>query len=145
LPDEAPRGLSARELIQQHSGSPLCARCHTKIDPFGFALEQYDAIGRLRPKLVDTKTRLPGGETIEGIDGLKDYLVQSRRDDLLQQFSRKLLGYALGREVQLSDEPLLEKMQQELAADGFRFHTAVDVIVSSPQFRQIRGRDYVEP
>ncbi len=144
LPDQPPAGLTSRQLIEQHSGNPGCAKCHAKIDPFGFSLEQFDAIGRRRPDNVDTETRLPGGEIIDGIDGLKDYLIESRRDDLVRQFSRKLLGYALGREVQLSDEPLLETMHRELAADGYRFHTAVGVITSSPQFRQIRGRDFVQ-
>ncbi|MCH8042905.1 MAG: DUF1592 domain-containing protein [Planctomycetes bacterium] len=143
LPDEAPpRGLTARQLIEKHSSAPACAKCHEKIDPYGFALEQYDAIGRLRPKAVNTKTKLPDGTTIEGIDGLRRYLLGPRRDDVVGQFCRKLLGYALGREVQLSDEPLLAEMKKQLAANDYRFSVAVTMIVASRQFREMRGRDF---
>ena len=121
-----------------------CAKCHARIDPYGFALEQYDAIGRLRPQNVDTKTKLPGGKAIEGIQGLRDYLAKDRRDDVVRQFCRKLLGYSLGREVQLSDEPLLDTMIAQLPGNDYRFSVAVEMIVSSRQFREIRGRKNTE-
>ncbi len=140
LPDSVPGDKTARELIELHSGAPECATCHVKIDPYGFALEQFDTVGRLRLQKVDTKTELPDGQSIEGIAGLRNYLVEQRLDDVLRQFCKKLLGYALGREVQLSDEPLLEEMQTRLQSDGYRFSIAVESIVTSPQFRQIRGR-----
>ena len=135
-----PKGLTARELIEQHSSSPGCAKCHKLIDPFGFVLEQYDAIGRFRPKAADTKTRLADGTSVEGIDGLRHHLATDRLDDVLAQFCRKLLGYALGREVALSDLLLLEEMQERLKANDFRFSAAVEAIVTSDQFRKIRGR-----
>ena len=113
-----------------------------KIDPYGFALEQFDAIGRLRPSVVDTKSILENGQSIEGLAGLRQYLSEQRRDDVVHQFCKKLLGYAVGREVQLSDEPLLEQMQQQLSSDGYRFSIAVESIVTSPQFRQIRGSQF---
>jgi hypothetical protein len=141
LPEEVPDGLTARELIELHSSAPACAKCHARIDPFGFALEQYDALGRVRSEPMDTNTTLPDGTTINGIDDLRSYLVNNRRNDVVRQFCRKLLGYALGRELQLSDEPLLDKMQQNLQANDYHFHTAVTTIVTSPQFRTIRGRD----
>ena len=140
LPESVPTGLTARQLIERHSSVPACAKCHSKIDGYGFSLEQYDAIGRLRVKRVDTKTKLPDGKTIEGIDGLRRYLVQDRRKDVVRQFCRKLLGYALGREVQLSDEPMLDEMQSKLKAKGYRFRVAVEAIVTSRQFLRIRGR-----
>ena len=144
LPDERPEGLTARELIERHGSDPACAKCHQKIDPFGFALEQYDAIGRRRPEAVDTTTRLDDGHRIDGVDGLRHYLLSHRRDDFVRQFCRKLLGFALGREVQLSDQPLLESMQQRLEGNDYRFSSAVETIVTSRQFQDIRGRDYVE-
>ena len=144
LPDEVPSGLTARQLIEKHSSVAACARCHEKIDPYGFALEQYDAIGRLRPNLVDTKTTLPGGEEIEGIRGLRDYLVSDRRDDIVRQFCRKLLGYALGRETQLSDEPLIDRMVAKLAENRYRFSVAVEMIVTSSQFLNIRGEQHID-
>lgn len=140
LPDESPQGLTARQLIEQHSSVATCAACHAKIDPYGFALEQYDAVGRLRPEEVDTQTTLADGHAIEGIDGLRDYLLTERRDDFVRQFCRKLLGYALGREVLLSDRPLIDRMMQQLAANDYRFSVAVEAIVLSDQFRKIRGR-----
>jgi hypothetical protein len=140
LPEEVPSELTARQLIERHSSSPACAKCHARIDPFGFALEQYDAIGRLRSKKVDTKTKLFDGKEIEGIEGLRDYLAKDRRDDVVRQFCRKLLGYSLGRELQLSDEPLIDTMMSKLAKNEYRFSVAVEAIVASRQFREIRGK-----
>ncbi|MDE0736843.1 MAG: DUF1585 domain-containing protein, partial [Pirellulaceae bacterium] len=74
------------------------------------------------------------------IRGLRDYLLKDRHDDLLQQFCRKLLGYSLGREVQLSDEPLLATMKRELESKQYRFSVAIEAIIASPQFLGIRGR-----
>ncbi len=139
LPDELPEGLTARQMIEHHSSNPGCAKCHDKIDPFGFALEQFDAIGGLRPQAVDTKTALEGGQRIDGIEGLREYLLNDRRGDVVRQFCRKLLGYSLGRELQLSDEPLLGKMVAELEKQDHRFSVAVKMIVTSRQFREIRG------
>lgn len=140
LPEEPPEGLTERQLIERHSSDERCAGCHKRIDPFGFALEGFDAIGRIRR--ADTKTTLQDGTAIEGLDGLRRYLITQRRDDFLRQFHRKLLGYALGRSVQLSDQPLLENM---LAADGQRVADLVEWIVRSPQFREIRGRGVAAP
>ena len=64
LPEAVPTGLTARELIERHSSKPACAKCHRQIDPYGFALEQYDAIGRIRDKTVDTKSTLLDGKPI---------------------------------------------------------------------------------
>ena len=72
-------------------------------------------------KDVDTKTTLIDGHSIEGFQGLRSYLVTERREDVVRQFCRKLLGYALGREIQLSDELLLDEMQSQLQDHGFRF------------------------
>ena len=140
LPESVPTGLTARQLIEQHSSVPECTRCHARIDPYGFALEQYDAIGRLRETKSNTRTMLFDGKTIEGIEGLRGYLLNDRRHDIVQQFCRKLLGYSLGRAVQLSDEPLLAEIEQQLAEGGYRFGVAVETIVRSRQFREIRGR-----
>ena len=142
LPESVPTGLTARQLIEQHSSLPECAKCHARIDPYGFALEQYDAIGRLRETKSDTKTQLVDGKTIEGIEGLRGYLLNDRRQDIVRQFCRKLLGYSLGRAVQLSDEPLLREIEQHLAAGQYRFGVAVERIVLSEQFQMIRGKSF---
>ncbi len=142
--DETDTKLTVRQLVEKHSSDTRCAVCHTRIDPFGHALEGFDAIGRRRVKdlgdrPIDTRARLKDGTAFEGLDGLRHYLLTKRRDDILRQFCRKLLGYALGRSVQLSDEPLLEEMQRRLEKNEYRFSAAVETIVRSRQFRDIRG------
>ena len=144
LPETLPSGLTARQLIERHTSISDCAKCHIRIDPYGFALEQYDAIGRLRPDVTDTMTELENGTKIDGIDGLREYLLTDRREDVVRHFCRKLLGFALGREVQLSDEVLLAEMQSKLEANEYRFNVAVEAIVLSEQFQQIRGREFAE-
>ena len=79
------------------------------------------------------------GTQLEGLEGLRKYLITVRREAFLRQFCRKLLGYALGRAVQLSDEPLLAEMQADLAANYYKIDIAVEAIVRSRQFREIRG------
>ena len=140
LPETLPEGLSERQLIERHSSDPACAKCHERIDPYGFALEAFDAIGRAR-KATDTEAKLPDGKTIKGLDGLRNYLLAERRDEFVKQFCRKLLGFALGRATQLSDEPLLAEMLQQLEADNHRVQTAIEMIVQSRQFREIRGKE----
>jgi hypothetical protein len=147
LPEETPQGLTERQLIEKHSSDAICANCHKRIDPFGFALEGFDAIGRSRATdaaglAIDTKTQLPDGTPIEGLAGLREQLVGKRSGDFLRQFSRKLLGYALGRSIQLSDKPLLSSMLANLKAHNHEVQTAIETIVTSPQFREIRGRDF---
>jgi len=146
LAELPPEGLTERQLTELHTTVAACAKCHVRIDPFGFALENYDAIGRYREKdtaglAIDSSTRLVTGKELAGLDGLKEYLLKDRRDDVLRQFNRKLLGYALGRGVQLSDEPLLDAMLAALAARDYHVSAAIETVVLSPQFREIRGRD----
>ena len=140
LPDVIEGDFTARQLIEQHSSNPGCAKCHDKVDPLGFALEQYDTVGRRRPEQADTKTTLKDGKSLEGLAGLRDYLVEDQRDVFVKQFCRKLLGYALGRAVGLSDRSLLEEMMDSLKANDYRVHAAVERVVRSPQFREIRGK-----
>jgi hypothetical protein len=150
LPETVPAGLTERQLIERHSSDAACAKCHSRIDPFGFALEGYDAIGRLRTRgtdlqaEIDVRTKAPDGTELDGLPGLRDYLLTKRRDEFVRQFCRKLLGYALGRSVQLSDEPLLDDMMARLPAQNYRIGIALEAIVTSPQFRTIRGQDYDE-
>lgn len=149
LAETVTEGLTERQMTQLHSSEPSCAKCHLRVDPFGFALEGFDAIGRFRTQdaaglPINTKTKLFDGTPIEGLADLKTYIGQTRRDSFVRQFCKRLLGYSLGRAVQLSDEPLLLEMQKQLAQHDYRVGTAIDLIVRSPQFRQIRGKDYVD-
>ncbi|HET6424101.1 MAG TPA: DUF1588 domain-containing protein, partial [Planctomycetaceae bacterium] len=144
LSDTVPEGLTERQLTEQHSLDPLCIKCHERIDPLGFALENYDAIGRFRLQdaaglAIDSKTQLANGAKLDGLAGLQSYLKDQRRDAFLRQFCRKLLGYALGRSVQLSDEPLLAEMQQALKQHDYRIGAALETVVLSRPFREIRG------
>jgi hypothetical protein len=141
LPEEenAPEG-TVREMVARHTRVAECAVCHVRIDPFGFALEKYDPIGRLRDKDlsgrgIDVAVKLKDGTEFEGIDGLRDYLLKSRWRDFQRTFSRKLLGYALGRSVTLSDQPLLDGL---LGREGTLL-VAVQGIAASKQFRYHRA------
>jgi hypothetical protein len=146
LPDDetATEGLTVRQLVEQHSSNPKCAVCHQRIDAFGFSLEGFDAIGRRRDKdlgerPIDTRVKTMDGAEFDGVDGLRKYLLTVRREAFVRQFCRKLLGYALGRGVQLSDEPLLAQMQSELKTNDYKIVAAVEAIVRSREFREIRG------
>jgi hypothetical protein len=150
LPDDeaASQELTVRQLVEKHVSDPKCAICHQRIDPYGFSLEAFDAIGRHRTadlagRPIDTRVTLMDGTKFEGLDGLRDYLLTARKEAFVRQFCRKLLGYALAREVQLSDEPLLTEMQKELAANNYKVHVAVRAIVMSRQFREIRGTSFL--
>ncbi|HEX2476119.1 MAG TPA: DUF1592 domain-containing protein [Lacipirellulaceae bacterium] len=148
LPDDeaGTEELTVRQLVEKHVSDPKCAVCHQRIDPYGFSLEAFDAIGRHRTadlggRPIDTRVTLMDGTQFDGLDGLRNYLLTERREAFVRQFCRKLLGYALGRAVQLSDEPLLAEMQNNLAAGDYKVDVAVDAIVGSRQFREMRGRD----
>ena len=145
LPDAiSQKGLTVRQRTEQHVRVAECARCHRRIDPFGFALESFDAIGRYRQRdlvnqPVDAHVRLPDGTEFTGLPGLRSYLLTKRRDDFVRQFCRKLLGFSLGRAVQLSDQPLLEQMRAELHKNEYRIWTALEEILRCRQFRFQRG------
>ncbi len=144
--DEATETLTVRQLTEKHTTDPNCYGCHKRIDSFGFALESFDAIGRYRERdlggrPIDTHVQVMDGAEFTGMEGLRDYLLTKRQDAFLRQFCRKLLGYSLGRAIQLSDEPLLAEMQAQLKKKDYRITTAVELVVRSRQFREIRGRD----
>jgi hypothetical protein len=149
LPEEegGSAGLTMRQLVEKHAGVAECAVCHRRIDPFGFALEHYDSIGRRRDaeiggSMIDAHATLKDGTEFDGIDGLRTYLLTKKKDVIVRLFCRRLLGYALGRSVTLSDLPLIDEMVKELNVHDGRLSAAVLAIVRSPQFRTIRGADY---
>ncbi len=148
LPDDeaATEGMTVRQLVEKHVSDSKCSVCHQRIDPYGFSLEAFDAIGRHRDtdlgdRPIDTRVTTMDGAAFEGLDGLRNYLLSERRDTFVRQLCRKLLGYALGRSVQLSDEPLLTEMQTKLAANDYKVAVAFETILLSKQFREIRGGD----
>ena len=134
-----------RELLIEHAANPRCAMCHVHFDGLGLALEGFDAIGRARTKdlagrPVDDLGDLPNGESARGISGLIDYVETHRRRDFIQTLCRKFLGYALGRSVILSDQPLLQEMESALEQNEYRFSVLFETVVKSPQFRNQRGQ-----
>ena len=141
LPETPPDGLTVREITERHRKDSKCAGCHIRIDPFGMTLEQFDALGRLRPakdmKPGDAKAITRDGVEIDGFAGLRDYLAGPRREDLLRAFAHKLTGYALGRAVQLSDRKLVDELTKTMV-DGGRWSDVLLIIVGSEQFRCIR-------
>ncbi len=151
LPEEegGTDGLTMRQLVLKHTSVAECAVCHQRIDPFGFALEKYDPIGRLREKELgglplDSRSTLRDGTEFEGIDGLRNYLLTKKRTVFTRLFCRRLLGYALGREVTLSDQPLIDAMVAAVNDGKAPVSSLVQAIVASPQFRLIRGSAFVE-
>ncbi|HEV3256869.1 MAG TPA: DUF1592 domain-containing protein [Gemmataceae bacterium] len=145
LPEAETSGTeTVRQMVEKHARVAQCAVCHQRMDPFGFALEKYDPIGRFRDKdlggrPIDAKVRLKDGTRFDGIDGLRTYLLTRRKHDFQRHFCQKLLGYALGRSVALSDQPLLDEMLEALKNNGYRMSIAVQAIAKSKQFRYHRG------
>ena len=109
-------------------------------------MENYGPTGETRTKdlaghPVDTQASFPGGSEGKGLSGLQAYIRAKREKDFLDNFSRKLLVYALGRSPMLSDEPLIQRMNTRLVASGYRVSALVETIVTSPQFLNRRPTD----
>ncbi|QDV86017.1 DUF1592 domain-containing protein [Planctomycetes bacterium TBK1r] len=138
--DESQLGeLTLREALQRHRADPSCAACHDKIDSFGLVFEQYGPIGERREtdfggRQVDSHVRFPDESEGTGIEGLRDYIRRSRQSDFVDNFCRKLLAYALGRSLELSDETAIDQMTASLASNGYRLQHAIEMIVTSPAF-----------
>ena len=142
--DEAKMDLPLRQMLQQHRANPSCAACHARFDSFGLAFETFDPVGKRRThdlggRTVDARATFPGGVEGEGLPGIRHYIRGHRENDFVDGFSRKLLAYALGRSLALSDDLLIQEMGRELADNGYRFETLIDSIVTSRQFLNKRG------
>jgi hypothetical protein len=138
LKEHGTKPATVREMLEQHRADKACAACHDRIDPLGFALENFDAIGRFRDKdeaglPLDTSAQVKGGAPFSGFDGLRDYL-KTRDVQFSAHFARKLLGYSLGRQVLPTDKKLLTSISQQLKTGDGNFSTAVLAIVNSRQF-----------
>jgi hypothetical protein len=138
LKEHGDKPTTMRAMLEQHRASKSCSGCHDRIDPLGFALESFDAIGRYREKdeagvPLDTSGQIKGGPNFVGFEGLRDYL-KTQDDQLTQHFSRKLVGFALGRQVLPTDKLLMQKIKTDLTANEGHFSAAVQAIVHSRQF-----------
>jgi mono/diheme cytochrome c family protein len=144
--DEAQLGeLTLAQLLAKHRENKSCAVCHARFDSLGLVFEGFGPIGERRDKdlgghAVETKAVFPGGSEGSGVAGLRVYLREYRQQDFVDNLCRKLLAYALGRTLMLSDKQTLDNLKKELAADEYRFENIVDSIVTSRQFLNQRGR-----
>jgi len=138
---DTPRTL--RERLEQHRANAVCATCHDRIDPLGFALENYDVLGRWRSldagKPIDTAGQLPDGTKIAGPDDLKRVLLDGK-DGFIRFFTGKMLGYALGRGLTPSDSCTVDRIVAKLASEDYRAQTLVREIVMSVPFRYQAGK-----
>jgi hypothetical protein len=138
LKEHGPKPATVREMLEQHRASKSCSGCHDRIDPLGFALENFDPIGRWREQdeaglPLDVSAQVKGGQPFRGFEGLRAYL-KTQQPQFARHFSRKLLGYALGRQVLPTDKALLHEMQSVAARDDGRFADAILRVVESRQF-----------
>jgi hypothetical protein len=137
------KALSMRERIAQHRANPACSGCHQLMDPVGFSLENYDAVGRWRTvdetKPVDAAGGLPDGSQFEGVAGLQRALL-SRPEVFASTFTEKLLTYSLGRGVEYYDEPAVRAVVREARNRDFRFSSFILGIVNSAPFQMRRSQ-----
>ena len=135
--------LSVRERLLEHRANPACASCHDLMDPVGFALENYDAIGQWRNsesgQPIDARGSFPGGVSFEGVAGLERALLD-RPELFVGALVEKLLTYALGRVVEHGDAAAVRKIVREAGSDGFRFSTIMLGLVRSEPFQMRRSR-----
>ena len=126
---------SLREALTAHRADSACASCHNRIDPLGFALEAFDATGKLREGPVDNAGKLPDGSAFVGHDGLKLLLQNKKEADFIRHFTSQLLVYALGRELTFTDERAVQSILKQVGSAGFSSQTLVREIVSSYPFQ----------
>jgi hypothetical protein len=134
--------ISHRAQLEAHRANPLCASCHNKMDPLGFGLENYDAVGRWRTQdgafAIDATGKFPGGKTFASPVELKA-LLRSRMPQFTRSLSERMLTYALGRGVEPYDRLVVKDLVARTAADGYRIQALVQAIVASVPFQQRRG------
>ena len=150
IPDLKPeskdgRQLTAREQMEQHRTNPVCASCHARMDPIGFAMENFDAVGRWRAKdagsPIDASGVLPDGTKFTGPAELKKALTGSHADEFINTVAEKLLTYALGRGLESYDKPAVRSITREAARDQYRMLALVTAIVHSTPFQMRRTPD----
>jgi mono/diheme cytochrome c family protein len=132
---------SVRERLEAHRRNPSCSGCHSIMDPLGFALENFDPVGRWRTHdagtPVDSSGALPSGAKFEGMAGLRELLLQ-QRDQFASNVTEKLLAYALGRGIEYYDLPAVRKIARDAAPDEYRWSSIIFGIVKSAPFQMRR-------
>jgi hypothetical protein len=136
--------LTGREQMEMHRTSPVCSSCHARMDPFGFALENFDVVGDWRTAddggPVNPEVKMPDGSTFAGPVGLRQRLM-SQKDDFARAFTERLATYALGRRLTGADAPTVRAIVAEARPSGYRFEDLVVQVVKSTQFRMRRKAD----
>ena len=137
---EAPRSMRAR--LEAHRANPVCSACHARMDPLGFALEHFDAVGKWREAEggvpIDASGALPDGTTFDGLPGLRGVLLE-RRDEFVTTVAEKLLTYALGRGIEHYDRPAIRAIVRGAASDGHRWSSLVLGVARSLPFQMRRA------
>jgi hypothetical protein len=133
---------NVRKRLEAHRTEPSCANCHKVLDPIGLGLEHFDGIGKYRPsysngEAIDASGELPDGTAFEGLTQLSDVLAGDER--LMECASKKLLTYALSRELVGTDTPYLQQIRQNWEEDGLGLAALLKQIVLSDTFRFRRG------
>jgi hypothetical protein len=131
------RQLSAREQLELHRADSRCASCHSRIDPLGYALENFDAVGAWRTqeggRPLDVGAALPDGTAFSGLGGLRGILL-AQKDEFTQAFTERLLTYALGRGIEPGDLPTVRAIASRAAKEGYRVRSVIQGIVESVPF-----------
>ncbi|PYS42453.1 MAG: hypothetical protein DMG14_03965 [Acidobacteria bacterium] len=131
---------SLRDRMEQHRNNPACSGCHQRMDPLGFSLENFDALGKWRTvadgEKVDASASLPDGTTFEGIAGLRNLLLK-QKDDYVRTLAEKLLAYSIGRGIQYYDLSAVRKIARESARSDYRWSSLVLGIVRSTPFSMV--------
>ncbi len=135
---------SLRQRLEQHRANAACAACHARIDPLGFAFENFDAIGRFRDKVgkepIDVSAELPGGRKFQGDGELKKILLEQKKL-FARNLAEKMFVYAVGRNTEFYDVPVLDDVVMNLEKNDYRFQALVTAIVQSDAFRMVRGTE----
>ena len=130
--------------MEQHRANAICASCHKTMDPLGFGLENFDALGEWRTKdggqPIDASGTLPGGRTFNGVDGLKKILM-ARRDQFCRCLVEKMLTYALGRALEDYDAVAVDQIAHDAASNDYRFSSFVIGVARSAPFQMRRGKE----
>jgi hypothetical protein len=133
---------SLREQLEKHRASAACASCHSRLDPLGFALENFDGVGRYRAEEggspIDASGSMSNGTTVTGPAGLKKVILE-RKDEFVEVMAGKLLTYALGRGLEYYDQPAVRQIRRDMAADNDRFSSVVLGVVNSVPFQMRRA------
>ncbi len=131
--------LTLKERMENHRSQAACLSCHAKIDPWGIAFENFDAVGSWRTQIqgkpVDASSRLFNGQELDGMDGLKRYLLKHRQDQFTRAMVHKMTTYALGRPLTFGDRSRVDQITADLRKRGDGLATLVQLIVSSELFR----------